>query len=143
MAVTIKHSDEPTTPVIVDLGLLWLMEGIIPQGPTGWIGEEFDGDGLIEQVHHGILFCNDTEETEATLLFTERHCKLISMVVSPANTVGSDHQAGKRLLLKAFQAERTLRYGPDAPIAKDYAPTKARTLEWLKEGFPTDPQHPD
>lgn len=139
----IKHSDEPTTPVLVDVGLLWLLEAAIPHGDVNWLGDEYDGDGLLEQVHDRLLFCNDNEQPEATILLTERHCKLISMAVGVNSQMGQDHTAGKRLLMKAFRAERTLRDGPDGPTTtKDFSPTKERVLEWLKE-MPLDSPDPD
>jgi hypothetical protein len=140
--VIIKHVDEPSAPAVVDVGLLWLLEMAIPSGATNWMTEDYDGDGLRDQIHAGLLFCDDNEEPEATLLLTERHCKLIAMSIGPNASVPGDPHAGRRLLMAAFRAERTLRDGPEAPAATDRAPTKARTIEWLKE-FTPDPINTD
>ncbi len=139
-----KHTDDDlTTPIVVDVGQLWLLEGTIPPSFNSYIGEEYDGDGLLEQVHDQLLFVNDNEQNEATLLLNERHCKLITMAVSANAQWGADTKIGKRTILQAIRASRTLRNGPPLPVTtKDFSPTKERTLEWLKEisPDPTDPE---
>lgn len=132
-----KHTDDHTTPIVVDVGQLWLLEGTIPPSFNSYIGEEYDGDGLLSQVHDQLLFVNDNEQNEATLLLNERHCKLITMAVSANAQWGSDTKIGKRTILQAIRASRILRDGPPPPvISKDMSPTKERTLEWLKELSP-------